>query len=118
VKWLSDTAEIEQRKGGRYKLGWNNGPTHTGTLLRYAPGKGITFAWSWDDLPTLGPTRFALSIRKRGKGTELNVEHHGIPASPKWFDLFAGAEWGWTYFAMNLKSYLETGRDLRSPIDG
>jgi uncharacterized protein YndB with AHSA1/START domain len=116
-QWLADYAEISPRKGGRFALGWTDGPRHTGKLLEFVKGKRVTFGWTWDgiDLP---PTRFSLSVAAKGKGTLLTVEHKGIPTGAKWVELYAGAVWGWTYFAMNLKSVLESGHDLRSRWDG
>ena len=117
VRWLADSAEIDPSRGGRYLLGWNGGPQHTGTVLEFVPGRQMTLAWEWPEV-TLRGTRFKLAVKTRGKGTLLEVEHSGFPREEKWADLYGGAEWGWTYFAMNLKSLLETGRDLRSPVDG
>ncbi|MGI0155223.1 MAG: SRPBCC family protein [Thermoplasmata archaeon] len=116
-RWLADVAEIEPRKGGRYTLGWTDGPRHSGTLLEYVPGRRITLSWAWDGVELRG-TRFRLSVQPKGNGSLLKVEHSGFPRHEKWSDLYGGTEWGWTYFAMNLKSLLETGRGLRSVYDG
>ena len=62
--------------------------------------------------------RFKLEVEPKGKGTLVKVTHSKIPRGARWFDLYAGAVWGWTYFMMNLKSVLETGHDLRSKHDG
>jgi uncharacterized protein YndB with AHSA1/START domain len=117
VRWLCDTATFESRRGGRYSIGWTNGPTHSGTVLRFAPGRGYTLSWEWPGV-SLRTTQFRLTVKPAGRSSLFVIEHLGFPTSPKWFDLYAGAEWGWTYFAMNLKSLLETGRDLRTPRDG
>lgn len=117
VKWLADRAEISPRKGGRYMLGWTGGPTHTGEVLEFEPGRVIAFAWEWPGVALKG-TVFRLSVEPREGGSLLTVEHSGFPKLEEWTDLYGGAEWGWTYFAMNLKSLLETGRDLRSRHDG
>lgn len=117
VKWLADHAEISARKGGRYSFGWKDGPTHIGTITDFVPGTSVTFAWRWPG-ETLAGTEFKLSVEPKGNGTILSVEHSGFPRLAKWVDLYAGAEWGWTYFAMNLKSVLESGHDLRSQYDG
>ena len=117
TKWLADSASLSPRKGGRYLLGWRGGPTHTGKLASYVRGRRITFEWQWPGIDLKG-TRFRLSVRPKGKGTLLTVEHTGFPRQSRWVDLYAGAEWGWAYFAMNLKSVLETGRDLRTRFDG
>ncbi len=117
VRWLSDRAELVPRKGGKYLLGWTDGPTHTGTVLDYEPGKRVVLAWSWPGVALRG-TEFRLSVEPKDGGSLLSVEHSGFPKLAKWTELYAGAEWGWTYFAMNLKSVLETGHDLRSRMDG
>ena len=117
TRWLCDRAEIVRRSGGSYALGWTNGPTHTGKVERFRAGKEVALAWSWPGVELTG-TVFSLSVEPAQGGTELKVLHTGFPREEKWADLYGGAEWGWTYFAMNLKSVLETGRDLRAPLDG
>lgn len=117
VQWLANRAELSARKGGRYLLAWTDGPTHTGEILEFRPGKSIAFAWEWPGVSLRG-TVFRLSVQPEGDGTLLVVEHTGFPKQEEWTDLYGGAEWGWTYFAMNLKSLLETGRDLRAKQDG
>jgi uncharacterized protein YndB with AHSA1/START domain len=117
VKWLCDRAQISLRNGGPYSLGWKDGPTHTGTVLDLVPGKSITLSWAWPGVDLTG-TKFTLAVEEKGEGSLLTVEHSGFPRSERWTDLYGGAEWGWTYFAMNLKSVLEHGHDLRSAPDG
>jgi len=117
TRWLCDRAELAPRKGGSYLLAWNGGPTHTGTLVDYRPGRRIAFAWSWPGVKLAG-TVFSLSVKAKDGGTLLMIEHTGIPRERHWAELYGGAEWGWTYFALNLKSVLETGHDLRSKYDG
>jgi uncharacterized protein YndB with AHSA1/START domain len=117
TRWLCDRAEIAPKRGGEYLMAWNGGPTHTGTLTDFRPGELIAFAWSWPGVSLQG-TVFTLAVEPQGDGTLLKVDHTGFPRLEEWTDLYGGAEWGWTYFAMNLKALLETGRDLRSPADG
>lgn len=117
VKWLADRAEVVPSKGGRYLLGWNGGPTHVGTLAEFRRGKIIAFSWNWPGVDLRG-TVLRLSVKAKGQGTLLKVEHIGFPREERWVELYGGAEWGWAYFAMNLKSVLETGHDLRSEFDG
>ena len=117
VKWLADSAEIDLREGGQYKIGWKDGPQHSGMILQLIPGKSMTLSWEWEGV-SLHDTKFKLSVESKGSGSLFQIEHSGFPAQNKWTDLYAGAEWGWTYFAMNLKSVLEDGHDLRSPYDG
>jgi uncharacterized protein YndB with AHSA1/START domain len=117
VRWLCDRASFEPKTNGRYSVGWTNGPTHTGRVLRFTADRGYTLSWEWPGV-SLRTTRFRLTVKPAGRSSLFVIEHLRFPSDPKWFDLYAGAEWGWTYFAMNLKSVLETGKDLRSPRDG
>lgn len=116
-RWLADQAEIVPRKGGAYRLSWNGGPTHRGTIVEFESGRCIAFSWEWPGVSLHG-TVLRLSVEPRDDGSLLKVEHSGFPTAEKWTTLYGGAEWGWTYFAMNLKALLETGHDLRSPHDG
>jgi uncharacterized protein YndB with AHSA1/START domain len=117
-RWFADEAEVEPRKGGRYRFAWTGGPQHTGSIVEWVAGRKVTFDWSWEGYEAVGPTRLTYTVGRWGRGTLLTVVHTGIPRQDRWLDLYIGAEWGWTYFAMNLKSVVEGGRDLRSPKDG
>ena len=87
------------------------------TVLDFVTGKIITLSWEWEGVDLWG-TKFKLSVEKKGNGSLFKVEHSGFPVEERWVDLYGGAEWGWTYFAMNLKSVIESGCDLRSKFDG
>jgi len=117
TRWLCDRAEISPKKGGRYLLAWNEGPTHSGSIIDFRVGHRIALAWTWPGVKLQG-TVFSLSVETKDDGTILRVEHTGFPRLERWTDLYGGAEWGWTYFALNLKSVLEKGHDLRSRYDG
>lgn len=117
VRWLADRADMDPRKGGTYLLVWKGGPEHRGDVLECVPGRRLTLAWSWPGVGLTG-TRLRMSVRPKGSGTLLEVKHSGFPRTDRWVDLYGGTEWGWTYFFLNLKSVLEQGRDLRSPLDG
>jgi len=118
TRWLSNTADFSPRKGAQYSMRWKDRPPHRGEILEFVPGRKITFSWSWPGLERkLKLTRVRLSVRRKGRGTIFKIEHSGFPGGERWVDLYAGAVWGWTYFAMDLKSVLETGTDLRIPME-
>jgi uncharacterized protein YndB with AHSA1/START domain len=117
VRWLCDVAELAPKKGGAYRLGWTDGPTHTGTVVDYQEGQRVALAWSWPGV-TLTGTVLALSVEPKEDGAIFAIKHTGFPRTEVWTDLYGGAEWGWTYFALNLKSVLEKGHDLRAKYDG
>lgn len=117
TRWLCDQAELSPEKGTMYVLGWKDGPTHTGKVVDFHSGQRIALAWSWPGVD-LKDTVLSFSLEAKEDGTLLQVEHTGFPRLEHWTGLYGGAEWGWTYFAMNLKSVLEKGVDLRSKYDG
>jgi uncharacterized protein YndB with AHSA1/START domain len=117
TRWLCDTAEVSPRIGGSYRLGWKDGPTHSGTIVDFAPGSRIALGWRWPGVE-LGGTVLSFVVEPQEGGALLRIRHSGFPRQEEWVELYGGAEWGWTYFAMNLKSVLEHRHDLRSTSDG
>lgn len=117
ARWMVDRATLSPRTGGHYTFTWEGGPTHSGRVLRFHRGKRIVLTWQWPGDEKLGVTRLALSVERRGGGTVLKFVHSGFRSDGRWNDLYDGAIRGWTYFMMNLKSVLEHGYDLRSPLD-
>lgn len=117
TRWFSDTAALSGRRGGRYTLAWEGGPTHSGRVLEFVRGRRLTLSWQWPEKEHLGSTKLKLSLEAKEKGTILRFTHSGFQGSEEWVELYEGAIRGWTYFMMNLKSVLENDRDLRSPYD-
>ncbi|MGA9840135.1 MAG: SRPBCC domain-containing protein [Thermoplasmata archaeon] len=117
TRWWVDAATLSPRKGGRYAFTWDGGPTHTGKVLEFVRGKRVTLTWQWPGTEDRLVTRLRLSVVGKKGGTVLKFTHSGFPKQERWVDLYAGAVLGWRYFTLNLKSVLETGHDLRSPLD-
>ena len=117
VSWMVVRADLPREVGARYELEFDGGWVHQGTVRRIQPGRSITLTWAWEGVPVKGTT-LTLAVRPRRGGAMFSFLHRGFPREPKWTDLYAGAERGWTYYGMNLKSVLETGHDLRSRWDG
>jgi hypothetical protein len=57
------------------------------------------------------------SVRRVRGGTVVTVRHGPFPPVAPWLSAFGGSESGWGYFLLNLRSVVEFGRDLRSPLD-
>ena len=112
-----DRATLTPRQGGEYAFTWEGGPTHTGRVLKFVPGRRLTLSWQWPGHERLPETRLRLSLASRAGGTVLTFTHSGFGNGGAWIELYDGAIRGWTYFQMNLKSVLETDHDLRSPYD-
>jgi uncharacterized protein YndB with AHSA1/START domain len=117
VSWMVVRADLPAKTGARYELEFDGGWRHRGTVQRFRAGRSIALAWAWDGVPLQG-TVLTLSVRPKKGGALFQLVHDGFPREKKWMDLYGGAEWGWTYYGMNLKSVLETRHDLRSRWDG
>jgi|HubBroStandDraft_1064217.scaffolds.fasta_scaffold232744_2 uncharacterized protein YndB with AHSA1/START domain len=117
TRWFMDRATFEPVKGGRYSFSSEGGPTHTGKVLEFVRGKHLTLTWQWPGQERLGVTKFRLSVESRGGGTVVKFVHSGFKRRGAWVELYEGAIHGWSYFLMNLKSVVEHGHDLRSPLD-
>ncbi len=117
TRWLLDRATLTPRKGGRYSFTWEGGPTHTGKVLEFVPGKRITLTWQWPGKEKLLMTKLKLSVEPKEGGSVLKLTHSGFPRHERWVDLYGGSIQGWTYFMVNLKSALDYGHDLRSKHD-
>jgi uncharacterized protein YndB with AHSA1/START domain len=117
TRWFVDHATIDLRKGGRYAFSWDGGPTHAGAVTEFIPGKRITLSWQWPGHEKLEPTRLRMTVEPAKSGTIVRFAHSGFHAQGPWIELHDGAIQGWTYFLMNLKSVVDHGHDLRSPLD-
>jgi uncharacterized protein YndB with AHSA1/START domain len=117
TRWFVDRAALSGRKGGRYALTWEGGPTHTGKVLEFVRGKSLTLTWQWPGIEDDLTTRLKISVEPKKGGAVVRFTHSGFPKKERWVDLHAGAVQGWMYFLMNLKSVVEHGHDLRSPHD-
>lgn len=91
VNWLSNRAELSLRKGGRYLLGWTDGPTPTGEITELEHGKSIALSWEWPGVSLKG-TVLRFSTEPKEGGSILVVEHSGFPRTEEWTDLYGGAE--------------------------
>lgn len=118
TRWFLEEAELSPRKRGRYTFKWRGGYAHSGRVLEFVRGSSLTLSWpQFDGEQPLGDTKVKFSVEPKGDGTLLKIVHSGYSKHEKWVDAYAGTHSGWAYFAMNLKSVLEHGHDLRSKHD-
>ena len=117
--WFLESAKLSPRKGGNYEFVWQGGYNHTGKVVDYARDNKLSLTWPqfWNEKP-VGTTRVTFKVVPKEKGTLLQLTHSGYKRSGEpWVQLYTQTYSGCAYFCMNLKSVLETGRDLRRPED-
>lgn len=110
-EWLSDWAWAESRPGGRYLLRWRDGFRAEGTFVEWDEPEGAT--WVWQGVGDPGPTLVEWELEEEGDATEVDLEHRGFGAGPRWDAAFREAEKAWSAALDNLRSVLEEGVDLR-----
>jgi uncharacterized protein YndB with AHSA1/START domain len=105
-KWFLSDAKMSIKKGGNYEWTWLAGTKEKGKLLDFKkPAKlSFTFANSVCDL----------TIKRDRRGSLVTLRQHDIPKTEKSKSgVFLNCNSGWTFYLINLKTYLEFGIDLR-----
>lgn|GEM_PF-1810726 len=117
AQWFLAKARLPPKKGAEYWFEWRGGYAHGSKVLDYVKGRRLALSWPNTFRGVTTQTRLVIRLRKSGRGTLISIRHSGYPRTPGWVEIYGGTQAGWAYYLMNLKSVLETGRDLRSPKD-
>jgi uncharacterized protein YndB with AHSA1/START domain len=104
ARWWPKAARSEARLGGRLVLSWFDGGEMSTAFSEWEPDRAVGYPFYDEHL------RFEL--HERGEDTELVIAHRcGHDAS-----IHIAQSWG--FLKANLKSVIETGRDLRAGVAG
>ena len=109
VKWFVIKARFDPRKGGLVELDWPSRKHRAGKILKFELDKCLEIPWSHG-------TRVRFDLKPTRKGTALTLTHEGWMEDKIWSQDFIGHCVRWTYYLMNLKSWIEFGNDLRSNV--
>jgi uncharacterized protein YndB with AHSA1/START domain len=117
-RWFVESAVVELRKGGAYRLTWSAEFSMKGKVRSFSSPTKLVLDWH-DRMPdgTTFDTVARIKLRRRGNGTVLTVTHEGFRSGKAWVRIFGGVNSGWAYYLQNLKSVLEHGTDLRNATD-
>lgn len=110
-EWLCDGATVDAKPGGRIVLWWNDGYLSAGEYLELEPDQHIVFTWHSRSEPE--ETRVIVNISQNADGISLSLTHSDIGTGEKWANSSQEFQHGWETGLENLKSTLETGKDLR-----
>ncbi len=117
-KWFLASARLSPRKGGNYTFNWGGEMSQSGKVMSYVRDKSLSLSWPQVQRgKPLGMTRATFKLKPKDEGTLLDVNHTGFGTGTLWNENRAAVCSGWAYFLVNLKSVLQYGRDLRSPLD-
>lgn len=105
-KWFLTDAKIELKKGGKYYFKWVEGSSENGKVLSVRKNSLFSF--------TFAGCICEVKFKKSGNHCIVVLRQYRIPIDERSrIRLHMGCQMGWTFFFTNLKSVLETGKDLR-----
>ncbi|HEY7727858.1 MAG TPA: SRPBCC domain-containing protein [Candidatus Eisenbacteria bacterium] len=126
VRWFPTAAESDPRPGGTYRFRFESAEhpershTREGTFLDVQPNKRLSYTWRAPlgepggaaDAPE---TRVEFALNEKAGTTDVVLTHSGFGYGADWDRSFEAHSEGWAFFVLNLRSYLERGRDARAP---
>jgi len=118
-RWILSKAKMTPRKDGNYTFTWHGGYHHSGKVTSYVRAQKLGLTWpalsERDEI--FGNTRVTFRLKPKEEGTLLEMNHTGFKSGTAWDRQYDGANSGWAYYLTNLKSVVQHGKDLRSPLD-
>jgi uncharacterized protein YndB with AHSA1/START domain len=109
--WLCDSARFEARAGGCYQLAWSSGWYAAGTVRELVKPEKVVLTWFGKE--DAGPTEVTVTLKPKGKGTQVELRHSGFGQGEDWKRSLEEARKGWQTGMENLASIFSTGKDLR-----
>lgn len=101
VTWMSETAELDPRPGGRIRWTHANGDSCSGEYVELVPDRRVVFTYGWERAEVAippGSTTVEIDLEPAaGGGTRLTLVHRGL--EPFAADAHAG---GWVHYLTRL----------------
>lgn len=115
VRWMGQSASLEPRPGGLYRVDVIPGHTATGEFLEVDPPHRLLHTWGWEPEAgsEVGPgsTTIEIELIPNGASTIVRFTHRGLPSS-------AAAEshaHGWDHYLARLTVAAAGGDAGRDP---
>lgn len=114
MRWFPTRVESNPRPGGKFKFTWEFANTsengsQQGEYVEVLPNRKVSYTWTAESIPTL----VTFNLTEAGGGTTVELDHASVQNGADHEKLHEMHANQWGFFMMNLKSYLETGMDLR-----
>jgi hypothetical protein len=106
-EWLSDSAYVQPRDGGRVFLSWNSGFAVIGTYESREKDQPVVF--TWQVVGEADVSRITAAFDAVDGGTRVTVTHDGPSAGPDGRD----PQQGWEKALDVLQAVTERGEDIR-----
>jgi uncharacterized protein YndB with AHSA1/START domain len=80
-RWKGNTAELDPRPGGLYRVVMPTGHVVLGEYVLVEPPSRVVFTWGWEGNPDLPPgsTTVEVTLVPDGDGTIVRLKHGGLP---------------------------------------
>jgi uncharacterized protein YndB with AHSA1/START domain len=85
VLWMGQTASLDPRPGGEYRVGVIPGHTASGEFVELDPPHRLVFTWGWEPGPdgpnpvAPGSSTIEIELVATGDGTTLHFVHRDLP---------------------------------------
>lgn len=109
TRWYVQSAEIDPRPGGTYRISWGEGMDGESEIIAFEPERRFKLEYRPvpGSSPLPGPISEEYTIESRGGKTVLRLVTSGIPDTEDWDFFYEGTERGWTMFFLGLRHYLQ-----------
>jgi uncharacterized protein YndB with AHSA1/START domain len=79
--WMGDTAEIDPRPGGMYRVSVIDGNVAIGEYVEVVANERIVWTWGWEGSETIPPgsSTVEVTLTPDGDGTVVRLRHSGLP---------------------------------------
>jgi uncharacterized protein YndB with AHSA1/START domain len=88
IRWMGQTASLDARPGGEYRVGVIPGHTASGEFVELDPPHRVVFTWGWEAGPNgeenavpPGTSTVEIELIPNGEGTTLRFNHYGLPGA-------------------------------------
>jgi uncharacterized protein YndB with AHSA1/START domain len=104
AKWQGESAVIDPRPGGGYRMSMGNGMRASGQFVELVPHRRVVFTWGWEGHPALPPgsSRVEIDLIPDGLGTLVRLTHRDLPP-----DEITKHRAGWDHYLPRLAAAAE-----------
>jgi uncharacterized protein YndB with AHSA1/START domain len=112
-EWLCDISTTVIEEGGWIYLAWHHAYFASGHFTKLVPNEAVSFTWIGKEEPGWTYVRVRIKQLENDNQFLVTLVHEDIGTDVLWKNARKEISKGWELGLENLKSTLETGRDLR-----
>ena len=121
TRWMGETASLDARPGGVYRVGVIPGHTASGEFVELEPPRRLVFTWGWEPGPDgessvrPGSSTIEIDLVPEGDGTTVRFVHRDLPTA----ESAESHAHGWDHYLERLRVAGAGGDAGRDPwLDG